>query len=251
MTAYSRIRAEAEVHNLRMAAASKVAEELHRRGWTQAEAARHLGVTQPRISNLVRGQIHKFTLDTLLEWAVALDVPLSLQLGSAADHNQEIVNYTTRVLELQPSDFGAYMRRGNAYLRLRDYPAAIADFSRCIELDPSRSGGWNNRALAYRLSGQLRAALLDADTLVERFPDDDCGYYQRADVLARLERYDEALADYARAVELEPNRPGAYSNRALLYKHLGRIEEARADYRRALELHPADAFLQQALDALA
>ena len=36
------------------------------RGWTQAEAARALGVTQPRVSDLVRGKIDLFSIDTLV-----------------------------------------------------------------------------------------------------------------------------------------------------------------------------------------
>ncbi|HVG10333.1 MAG TPA: XRE family transcriptional regulator [Thermoanaerobaculia bacterium] len=34
---------------------------------TQAEAARVFGVTQPRISNLVRGRIDLFSIDTLVD----------------------------------------------------------------------------------------------------------------------------------------------------------------------------------------
>lgn len=34
-------------------------------GWTQAEAAKRLGVTQPRVSDLVRGKFNLFGLDHL------------------------------------------------------------------------------------------------------------------------------------------------------------------------------------------
>jgi predicted XRE-type DNA-binding protein len=37
------------------------------RGLTQAAAARVLGVTQPRVSDLVRGKIDRFSVDTLIE----------------------------------------------------------------------------------------------------------------------------------------------------------------------------------------
>jgi predicted XRE-type DNA-binding protein len=42
-------------------------------GWklTQAEAARRLGVTQPRMSDLVLGRIDKFSLDALVEPCIA------------------------------------------------------------------------------------------------------------------------------------------------------------------------------------
>lgn len=40
-------------------------------GLTQAQAARVFKVTQPRVSNLVRGKIELFSLDTLVEMAAA------------------------------------------------------------------------------------------------------------------------------------------------------------------------------------
>jgi predicted XRE-type DNA-binding protein len=41
------------------------------RGWTQAEAARQLGVTQPSISDLVRGKIDRCSFDTLVDLLTA------------------------------------------------------------------------------------------------------------------------------------------------------------------------------------
>ena len=38
---------------------------------TQAEAARHFGVTQPRMSDLMRGRLHLFSLETLMDMATA------------------------------------------------------------------------------------------------------------------------------------------------------------------------------------
>lgn len=35
--------------------------------WTQANAAKKLGVSQPRISNLMNGKIDKFSIDMLME----------------------------------------------------------------------------------------------------------------------------------------------------------------------------------------
>ena len=39
---------------------------IENRGWTQAQAAKVMGVTQPRISNLVCGRIDLFRIDTLI-----------------------------------------------------------------------------------------------------------------------------------------------------------------------------------------
>ena len=39
---------------------------IDKKGLTQAEAAMLLGVTQPRISDLVRGKINRFSVDSLI-----------------------------------------------------------------------------------------------------------------------------------------------------------------------------------------
>ncbi len=39
---------------------------IENKGWTQEEAAEIMGVTQPRISDLVRGKIDRFSIDSLV-----------------------------------------------------------------------------------------------------------------------------------------------------------------------------------------
>ena len=54
-----------EAANLRARAElmQKIAAIVEDNGWTQAEAAKHCGVTQPRISDLLRGRVSRFSLD--------------------------------------------------------------------------------------------------------------------------------------------------------------------------------------------
>ena len=51
---------------------------------SQAAAATRLGVTQPRISDLVRGKIDLFSLDTLVNMLAAAGLHIELQIGRAA-----------------------------------------------------------------------------------------------------------------------------------------------------------------------
>ena len=53
-------------------------------GLTQAEAAAHLGVTQPRISDLMRGKIEAFSLDTLVRLAHAAGLRVTMEVQPAA-----------------------------------------------------------------------------------------------------------------------------------------------------------------------
>jgi len=51
------------------------------RGLTQAQAAELLGVTQPRVSDLVRGKIDRFSIDTLIAMLGHAGVKVQIVLG--------------------------------------------------------------------------------------------------------------------------------------------------------------------------
>jgi|ERR1700722_1097769 predicted XRE-type DNA-binding protein len=61
--------AEAASMKLRAELANEVIEKLRTRKLTQAKAAELLGVTQPRISDLVRGRLDLFSIDALVDMA--------------------------------------------------------------------------------------------------------------------------------------------------------------------------------------
>jgi len=61
----------------------KIADRVKQHGWTQTEAASHCGVTQPRINDLMRGRVSRFSLDALVNIATALGCRVRFDLESA------------------------------------------------------------------------------------------------------------------------------------------------------------------------
>jgi predicted XRE-type DNA-binding protein len=61
--------AEATSMKLRATLANEIIERIRDRKLTQAKAAELIGVTQPRISDLMRGRLDVFSLDTLVDIA--------------------------------------------------------------------------------------------------------------------------------------------------------------------------------------
>lgn len=53
-------------------------------GVTQAVAARRLGITQPRLNDLLHGKINKFSLDMLIEIAVKAELKVRMQITKVA-----------------------------------------------------------------------------------------------------------------------------------------------------------------------
>jgi predicted XRE-type DNA-binding protein len=76
----------AEAENMKLRAALMIGLEQHikAQGWTQAEAARRLGVTQPRVSDLMRGKIDLFAIDTLVNMLTAAGLRVEMHVSEAA-----------------------------------------------------------------------------------------------------------------------------------------------------------------------
>jgi predicted XRE-type DNA-binding protein len=61
----------------------QIAELIQAEGWKQVEAAERCGVTQPRINDLLRGRVSRFSLDALVNIATALGRRVSVELEAA------------------------------------------------------------------------------------------------------------------------------------------------------------------------
>ncbi len=66
-------RVDAEEVLVKVRLAQRIAAILGERGLSQEDAARVLGVDQPKVSKLVRGRLREFSTDRLLRFLTALD----------------------------------------------------------------------------------------------------------------------------------------------------------------------------------
>jgi predicted XRE-type DNA-binding protein len=74
---------EAEHLRVRADLMIKIEKVLKARGLTQAEAAKIMGVTQPRVSDLLRGRIELFSSDALIDMLARLGVRVRLVTTSS------------------------------------------------------------------------------------------------------------------------------------------------------------------------
>jgi predicted XRE-type DNA-binding protein len=76
----------AEAANMKARAELTVGIRERVRAWgiPQEEAAKRLGLTRPRLNDLLRGKIDKFSLDALVNIATAAGYTLHIELGEAA-----------------------------------------------------------------------------------------------------------------------------------------------------------------------
>lgn len=74
---------QAENMKIRSALMRSIEARIRAEGWSQQEAAERFRVTQPRVSDLMRGKIEKFTIDTLVNMVVASGLHVQIHVGTA------------------------------------------------------------------------------------------------------------------------------------------------------------------------
>jgi predicted XRE-type DNA-binding protein len=76
--------AQAENMRLRSALMMALKDHIAREGLSQSQAAKMFGVTQPRVSDLMRGKIKLFGLDSLVNMAGAAGLRVEMRVAHAA-----------------------------------------------------------------------------------------------------------------------------------------------------------------------
>jgi len=76
--------AQAENMRLRSALMMALKDHISRKKLSQGQAAKMFGVTQPRVSDLMRGKIELFGLDSLVNMAAAAGLHVEMRVARAA-----------------------------------------------------------------------------------------------------------------------------------------------------------------------
>ena len=157
----------------------------------------------------------------------------------------EARDYYTRALALIPKptkdNWTLFYSRGVCNERLKDWPAAEADFKEALALSPEESLVLNYLGYSWVDQGQnLKTAMDYIRKAVKLKPDD--GYY--VDSLGwayfRLGSLSAAVENLERAVELKPDDPIINDHLGDAYWRVGRTLEAKYQWAQALTLKPED-----------
>jgi predicted XRE-type DNA-binding protein len=73
--------AEAEHLRVRAELMWQIGKLIRRRKLTQGQAAKLFGVTQPRVNDVVRGRLHRFSIDALVSMLAHAGVGVHLSVG--------------------------------------------------------------------------------------------------------------------------------------------------------------------------
>ena len=152
--------------------------------------------------------------------------------------------YDNAIKNLSGDDEGywsLYFARGICNERLKNWPAAEADFEKALALRPDQPSVLNYLGYSYlERHEKLDEALGMIERAVAARPDDGAFVDSLGWGLYRLGRYNEAVTQMERAVELMPVDSVVNDHLGDVYWAVGRTREAEFQWSRALSFGPAD-----------
>jgi len=132
--------------------------------------------------------------------------------------------------------FGAYLNRGMANIKTKQYAAALSDLSRAIELNPKFAESYLNRGIAFQNLNEFDKAILDFNYAIDLEPEYALAYYNRGHVFRTRRKFDLAIADYLKTVEFEPGLKQAHYTLGELYIKQQEFDNCIPHFARVIEL---------------
>ena len=125
------------------------------------------------------------------------------------------------------------------------FSAAILDFDKAIELDPNYLDAYVSRGFAYLKLKDFTLCLIDFNKAIEIAPDQGYLYDYRGFLYNNIKQYDKSAVDYNKAIELDPKFKDSFVNRGINYLDLNKHDEAIADFNTAMDPQASHSLLQE------
>ncbi len=172
------------------------------------------------------------------------------------EEGRALLRELDRVIEENPEDESALLRRARLLLDWGCYGAAIRDLNRVLKRRQDLEEAYMLRGKAFRRKIQYddnpiyNRAIRDFSQVIRMNPGSAEAYYERGVCFALLNAWGEALEDWDRALILNPDHYPAYLARGLGRKKRGNVAGALEDFREVLRLNPDEPEALRCLEEL-
>ena len=144
----------------------------------------------------------------------------------------------SRSLSIDPRNFPALLKRGEALDAMGRYKEAMADYSIARNIDPKSAALYNNMGWTSFGLGDPATAVALIDTAIMLDDSLAAAYNNRGWIKLQQKDSSAAVRDFDAAIRLQPAFAKPYYNRALVKLYQGEARAAVADYSAIIRMYP-------------
>lgn len=111
------------------------------------------------------------------------------------------------------------------------YEEAAELYSSVIESEPENLNAFLRRGFCNSVQKNYDKAIMDFTSVIEVHSEHPFAYISRGSAYNKLEKYELAMADFSKALSIDPKNQEAYNNRGWAKNGLELYKEACADWK--------------------
>ncbi|MBW3622626.1 MAG: tetratricopeptide repeat protein [Armatimonadetes bacterium] len=169
-----------------------------------------------------------------LAWAY---LAMGIAYGNMKRPQDEIASFR-QATEADPEYDKAWFNLGNAYIKQKNYSAAVRAYQEVVKRNPDDprmvEDAWYNMAVANQLLGRPAEAIPAYRKVVDAQPEDAQAWYQLGIAQGNAKQYANEIESYRRAIKLNEYLPGVFQRLGTAYAQTGKWDQALWAYKQAL-----------------
>jgi tetratricopeptide (TPR) repeat protein len=146
----------------------------------------------------------------------------------------------TRSISMSPYG-NTYLRRGYAYLMLKEYDKGIEDMNLAMKLLPTPELAWFARGICYFEKENFDSAEEDIRKYLEKVKSNPLAYNYMAAIKFMKQDIQGALDNYDIVAKMNPDFKDIYTNRGMMRQYMNDMKGAVEDYNEAIKRDPGNA----------
>ncbi len=131
------------------------------------------------------------------------------------------------------------MLKGSAYTNMQRFQEALKEFTNALKLNPNNLGALMNRGVVRGILGDNRGAIDDLSKAIAINPAFTQLYFERGNLRGKERDFKGAIADYTIAIKQNPRYTEAYLNRGAARYEIGDNKGVVEDFTKVLEINPS------------
>lgn len=167
-------------------------------------------------------------------------------------HFDTALKILSRVLAIQPDNFGAWYHQAETFVALKRYDKGLDSIELALKIQPASHAAHYTRGVLLMKLGRDQEAVASFDCSIKLSPDGNESWYPRGLSLFSLGQYQEALNSFTKSCLMDPDRYEAFLAKGMMLSGLQRYREAVKSLDQALKIDPNsfDALYLRALSLL-
>lgn len=176
----------------------------------------------------------------LLEWSDSTANPIQRK-----EYLDLSVKYLRKSIDIYPRNIHSWILLGNAYIKLKDYPAARQCFTNCLQINPKHPASLNNLLHIAQVTNRdklYEESVITYKLLMNLQPDSAIHPFGAGLAYKNAGRLDSAIYWFNASLQKDPEYGDAYGKLGEIYgQHFNDLKRSEDYLMKAVSCNPRDA----------